>query len=91
MRTGSGIVVYAVTTVKFIDKRGTNPRTQLDLLLRSPENSLREAKTTNTTLDSLYITILQEAFGDENDQDNDLRVRSVVGAMLLATNPLSHP
>ena len=88
----AGLFVYAVATVKFIDKRATNPRKQLSLLLQSPESSVREAKTkfkTNTSLDSLYMSILQEAFGDDIDPDNDPKVRAVVGAMLLAVNPLS--
>ena len=88
----AGLFVYAVATVKFIDKRGTNPRKQLGLLLQSPESSVREAKTkfkANASLDSLYTSILREAFGDENDSDNDPKIRSVVGAVLLATNPLS--
>jgi hypothetical protein len=88
----AGFFVYAVATVKFVEKQGTNPRRQLDLLLESPGSSAREAKTnfkTGTTLDSFYTSILQEAFGDKNDPDNDPKVRSVVGAMLLATNPLS--
>ena len=88
----AGLFVYAVATVKFIDKRGTNPRKQLNLLLQSPENSAREAKTkfkTNISLDSLYTSILQDAFGDDDDPDNDPKVRSVLGAVLLAANPLS--
>ena len=88
----AGLFVYAVATVKFIEKRGTAPRKQLNLLLQSPESSMREAKTkfkANTTLDSLYTSILLEAFGEDNDPDNDPQVRSVIGAMLLATNPLS--
>ena len=88
----AGLFVYAVATVKFIDKRGTYPRKQLELLLQSPENGAREAKTkfkTNTSIDSLYTSILQEAFGDENNPDNDPNVRSVLGAMLLAANPIS--
>ena len=88
----AGLFVYAVATVKFIDKRGTSPRKQLALLLQSPESSVREAKMkfkTNTTLDSLYKSILQEAFGDEDDPDNDPKVHSVVGTVLLASNPLS--
>ena len=44
---------------------------------------------TNTTLDSLYTSILREAFGEDDDPDNDPKVRSVVGAMLLAANPVS--
>jgi hypothetical protein len=86
------LFVYAVATVKSIDKPSTNPRKQLDLLLRSPECSSREGKTRltgNTTLDLLYTSILQEAFSDVNGPDNDPMVRSVLGAMILAANPLS--
>ena len=88
----SGLFIYAVATVKFVDKRGANPRRQLELLLQSPESSVREAKMKfkkDSTIDSLYASILQEAFGKESDPDNDPKVRSVVGAMLLAANPLS--
>ena len=87
-----GLFVYAVATVKFITKQSTNPRRQLELLLQSSESSVREAKAefrANTTLDSLYISILQEAFGKKDDPDNDPRVRSVLAAMVLAANPLS--
>ncbi|KAF9784394.1 hypothetical protein BJ322DRAFT_1211430 [Thelephora terrestris] len=88
----AGLFVYAVATVKFIDKQSVNPRKQLDLLLQSPESSAREAKTKlkkNTTLDSLYASILRGAFGDDGDPDNDPKVCSVLGAMILAANPLS--
>ena len=91
-KRAAGLFIYAVATVKFVNKRGTNPRRQLDLLLQSPESSVREAKTkfkTNTSLDSLYTSILREAFGDDDDPDNDPRVRSVLGVVLLAANPLS--
>ena len=88
----AGLFIYAVATVKFIGKRGTNPRKQLNLLLQSPESSVREAKAkfrSVMTLDSLYTSILQEAFGDEDDPDNDPNVRLVLGAVVLATNPVS--
>ena len=88
----AGFFVFAVATVRFIDNRSANPRTQLDLLLQSPESTAREAKTKftrNTTLDSLYTSILQEAFGHVGHPDNDPKVRSVLGAMILPANPLS--
>ena len=88
----AGFFVYAVATVKFIDKPSTNPKTQLDLLLQSPESTTREAKTEltrNTTLDSLYASILRGAFGRVDDPDNDPKVRLVLAATILATNPLS--
>ena len=90
-KRAAGLFIYAVATVKFIDNPRNNPRKRLDFLLQSPESSTHEGKTklkANTTLDSLYMTILQEAFDDEDPQ-SDPRIRSVLGAVILATNPLS--
>ncbi|KAF9644727.1 hypothetical protein BDM02DRAFT_877745, partial [Thelephora ganbajun] len=87
----AGLFVYAVATVKFIDNRNNGPKEQLDRLLRSPESSAREGKTklkTNATLDLLYMSILQEAF-DDDDTEDDSKTRSVLGAVILAANPLS--
>ncbi|KAF9646732.1 hypothetical protein BDM02DRAFT_3188576 [Thelephora ganbajun] len=86
-----GLFIYVAATTKFIDRRNNDPKEQLDRLLRSPESSAREGKIklkANTTLDSLYMTILQEAFGDDDPED-DHRTRSVLGAVVLAANPLS--
>jgi len=85
------LFIYAVATVKFIDNPRDNPRKRLDFLLQSPESSAHEGKAklkTDTTLDSLYLAILQEAFGDD-DPRTDPRIRSILGAVILATNPLS--
>ena len=87
----AGLFVYAVATVKFIDHRGKNPREQLDRLLQSPESSDHEGKTkfkADKTLDSLYMSILQEAY-DQDDPSGDLETCSVLGAVILAANPLS--
>ena len=92
-KRSAGLFVYAVATIRFVDKRGINPKRQLDLLLHSPESSVFVGKTRfkgNATLDLLYTSILAEAFG-ENDPANDTRVRSVLGAVVLATSPLSPP
>ena len=91
-RRAAGLFAYAVATVRFIGKQSANPRERLDLLLRSPEISGREAKmkfNENTTLDSLYTSVLKGAFGDDDDLDNDPKVRSILGAMILAANPIS--
>ena len=87
----AGLFVYAVATVRFIDHKNSSPKKQLNRLLQSPESSVFEGKTrfkANATLDSLYTSILQEAFGDDDPED-DPKVRSVLGAVILATNPLS--
>ena len=85
-----GLFAFAVATVKFLDHKNGDPRRNLDLL-QSPESSVREGKTklsANTTLDLLYTSILQEAFGDDDPEDDSM-VRSVLGAAILAINPLS--
>ena len=87
----AGLFVYAVATVKFVDHRNNNPEEQLDRLLRTPESSILEGKTkfsADKTLDSLYMSILRGAFGDD-DPDDDCKVRSILGAVVLASNPLS--
>ena len=90
-RRAAGLFVYAVATVKFVDHRNNNPKGQLDRLLRTPESSEREGKTqfkVKTTLNSLYLSILEGAFGDDDPED-DHKIRSAVGAVVLAVNPLS--
>jgi hypothetical protein len=90
-KRAGGLFVYAVATVRFINHKKKSPRKQLDRLLRSPESSAFEGKTRfteNATLNSLYTSILEEAFGDDYPED-DPEVRSVLGAVILAANPLS--
>ena len=87
----AGLFVYAMATVKFVDHRNNGPVEQLDRLLKSSGNSAREGKIElkeGMTLDSLYMSILQEAFGHDDPED-DYRIRSILGAVALATNPLS--
>ena len=87
----AGLFVYAVATVRFVDHKNNSPKRQLDRLLDSPKSSKFEGKTKfteNATLDSLYTSILQEAFCDGYPED-DTKVRSVLGAVVLAADPLS--
>ena len=90
-KRAGGLFVYAIATMKFIDKQNSNPRKRLDLLLQSPENTVHEGKVKfkgNATLDSLYVSILHEAFSNDDPED-DPKTRLVLAAVTLATNPLS--
>ena len=87
----AGLFLYAVATVKFIDHQHSDPRGQLNLILQSPKSSLFEGKTwfePDKTLDSLYMSTLQQAFG-RHHRIGDQKGRSVLGAVTLATTPLS--
>lgn len=87
----SRLFMYVVATVKFLSYKGSTPQEQLDLLLASPESSTFEGNVEfeqDTTLDSIYAATLQEAFKETNAED-DLGVRSTLGAVVLAASPLS--
>jgi len=88
----AGLFVYAVATVKFLDHKAYLPEQRLDMILALPECTTYEGKTKfkdNTTLDSLYTSILQMAldFGGE-DPELDTKVRSIIGTVVLLVNPL---
>ena len=87
----AGLFIYAVAAVKFIGHRNNDPRKRLDCILHAPGASAHEGKNTlkaNTTLDSLYMSILQEELSD-GDSENNSKARSVLGAVVLAVGPLS--
>ena len=91
LERAAGLFVYAVATVKFVDHKNNDPRRQLARLLQSPKSTVLEGRTrfnSSTTLDSLYMSILEAAFGDDDPEDDQI-ARSVLGAVVLAANPLS--
>ncbi|KAF9784576.1 hypothetical protein BJ322DRAFT_980074, partial [Thelephora terrestris] len=90
-RRAAGFFVYAVATVKFLQHRFRRPSDRLEVIMASPEITVHEGQTglkVYNSLDSLYASILSAAFPQDN-ADDDVLVRSVLGAVVLVTNPLS--
>jgi len=86
----AGFFVYAVATVNFLDHKLQDPSDRLDIIMKSPESTTNEGKAklkVYNNLDSLYTSILQAAFL-ENDPNDDAMVRSVLSVVVLSTNPL---
>jgi len=86
----AGLFVYAVATVKFLDHSFTPPSEQLDIITRAPGSTSYEGKANlqlGTTLDSLYLSSFQSAFNRASAEDDE-KVRLVIGAVVLAMNPL---
>ena len=86
----AGLFVYAVATVKFLDTKAQLPKRRLEMITGVPECTAHEGKTrlnTKATLDSLYTSILETAFGEE-DPEIYSKVRSTIGAVVLLANPL---
>ena len=90
-RRAAGFFVYAVATVNFLKHKFKCPSDQLAIIMKSPECTVPEGKAElemYDSLDSLYLSIFQEAFC-KNDVDDDVMVRSVLSAVVLVVNPLS--
>jgi len=85
----AGLFIYAVATVKFLDKTHL-PERRLDVIVNLPHCTIPEGRTQvkpRTTLDTLYMSVLQMAFSGE-DPEVDFKLRSVIGAVVLLVNPL---
>ena len=80
----AGLFVYAAATVKFVDNNKWNPRKRLKTLLQSQKVGDHEGR----PLDSLYTSILQDAFGNDKPEC-DAKIRSILSVVVLAANPLS--
>ena len=85
----AGFFTHAVAIVNFLHNEHASPIERLNLLLESPERALLNTEICNeTTLGSFYTSTLQRAFDDSKPED-DRKVRSVLGAVVLAKNALS--
>jgi hypothetical protein len=89
----AGLFIYASTVVKFVVSPHHQPPKRLDILVSLPQNTAHEGE---SGIDSLYTEILRHAYhdiGPDNQKSDNQsvyrRFRSVVGAVLLAFNPLS--
>ena len=89
----AGLFVYASTSIKFIASRHHQPQKRLALLVSLPQNTTREGE---SGINILYTEILRQAYCDLGTDNQNLdnqevyaHFRSVVGAVLLAFNPLS--
>jgi len=80
----AGLFVYAVATVKYLDKKFYLPDKQLETIINFPDRTGYEGK---TSLDPLYLWILGESFCVD-DPVICSRIRTVIGAVVLLVNPL---
>ena len=90
-RRAGGFFVYAVATLNFLDHKFHDPSDRLNVIMKSPEDTAYEGKAklkVYNSLDSLYTSILQAVF-IEQDPNDDTIVRSVLSAVVLPANPLS--
>jgi len=82
----SGLFIFASTTVRFIESGHHDPNKRLQLLLSKAGNTVYEGR---TGIDSLYSQILCHAFSDIDEPEEFATIREILGAIILAFNPLS--
>jgi len=86
-----GLFAYAFATTKYLGRKHTTPSEQYAILARS-RNTIHEGTVEGVhgglSLDSLFISILQEAFKNDDHVVYDAVVRSVLAAVVLAPVPL---
>ena len=82
----SGLFIFASTMVRFIESGHHNPNQHLQHLLSEANSTMHEG---STGIDSLYSQILQYAFSNVHEPGEFADIRHVLGAIVLAFNPLS--
>jgi len=80
----AGLFVYAVATVKYLDKKFYLPDKQLETITNFPESTEYEGK---TSLDPLYLWILGDTFCVD-DPVIYSRIQTIIGTLVLVVNPL---
>jgi len=84
-KKAAGLFIYASTIVKFVASQLHPPDERLALIISLPQDTSHEGK---SGINLLYTQVLEQAFHDV-DQDFYLHLRSVVGAIILVSHPLS--
>ena len=84
-----GLFIYTNAMFKFLFESNYSPEKQIPLFLESPESCLLHVKMREgRTISSLYMTTLLEDVGNCETEDSGT-IRSVLGAVALATYPIS--
>ena len=82
------LFIYAATVIKFVSSSELDtPTSRLALIISLPQSTIYEGK---SGIDQLYTQVLEQAFRNVHTDNEGLyfQLRSVLGAVFLAFNPL---
>jgi len=85
-RKSSGLFIFASTLARFIESEHHEPRGRLRLVVTLPDSTVHEGR---AGIDPLYVQVLMHGFSDVNEAMVFANLRRVLGAVILAFNPLS--
>ena len=84
-KKSSGLFIFASTLTRFIDSEYHEPNARLQLITTASNTSYEG----RAGIDLLYTKVLMHAFSDVEDESVFVDLRRVLGAVILAFNPLS--
>ena len=85
-KKSSGLFIFASTLAKFIESEYHEPNERLQLIVNSPNSTIHEGR---AGIDPLYTQVLEHAFSEAEGTTVFANFRRVLGAVILAFNPLS--
>ena len=85
-KKSSGLFIFASTLVRFIESEHHEPNQRLQLIVTPSDSTVHEGR---AGIDPLYNQVLIFAFSDVKDTTVFGNLRRVLGAVVLAFNPLS--
>ena len=85
-KKSSGLFIFASTLARFIGSEHHEPNERLQLVLSEESGTMYEGQ---AGIDSLYSQVLLHAFSDVHELKVFDNMRRVLGAIILAFNPLS--
>jgi hypothetical protein len=85
-KKSSGLFIFASTLARFIESEHHEPNERLQLIVTPPESTVHEGR---AGVDPLYAQVLIHAFSDVKETVVFANLRRVLGAVILAFNPLS--
>jgi hypothetical protein len=87
-KKAAGFFIYASTVVKFISSRNYPPTKRLAKITSFPQSTVHEGK---SGIDLLYTQVLEQVADDVDVDDEEFYtcLKTILGAVVLLSNPLS--
>ena len=85
-KKSSGLFIFASTLARFIESEYHEPNERLQLIITAPDSTVHEGR---AGIDPLYTQVFQYAFSNVKEDTVFANLRRVLGAIILAFNPLS--
>jgi WD40 repeat protein len=85
-KKSSGLFIFASTLVRFVGSEHHEPGERLQLIVTPSDSTVHEGR---AGIDPLYAQVLMHAFSDVEETTVFTNLRRVLGAVILAFNPLS--